>query len=66
MLFRSHGLQWVRSPRLSESELEAGLAELDAAMCELDLDKLLDTLTRLVPEYQPSAYLQSQVEQAAT
>ena len=60
------GLQWVRSPRLSESELEAGLAELDAAMCELDLDKLLATLTRLVPEYQPSAYLQSQVEQAAT
>ena len=61
-----HGLQWVRSPRLSESELEAGLAELVAAMCELDLDKLLATLTRLVPEYEPSSYLQSQVEQPAT
>ena len=61
-----HGLQWLRSPRLSASELEAGLAELDAAMCELDLAKLLATLTRLVPEYQPSAYVRSQVEQAAT
>jgi hypothetical protein len=35
-------------------------------MCELDLAKLLATLTRLVPNYQPSAYLQNQIEQAAT
>jgi FlaA1/EpsC-like NDP-sugar epimerase len=62
----SNSLQWVRSPRLSDAELEAGLAELNAAMCELDLAKLLATLTRLVPNYQPSAYLQNQIEQAAT
>lgn len=60
------GLHQIDSPRLSEAELTGGLAELDAAVCELNLARLLATLTRLVPEYQPSAYLRDQVAAAAT
>ena len=54
------GLYWIESSRVTESELREGLAELDAALAELNLAKLLATLTRLVPEYQPSAYLLNQ------
>ncbi|HEY4900244.1 MAG TPA: polysaccharide biosynthesis protein [Terriglobales bacterium] len=60
------GLQWIESPRLSEPELEEGVAELVAATGEMNLAKLLATLTRLVPEYQTSAYLLNQVAQATT
>lgn len=60
------GLQWIDSPHLAESELREGLAELEAALAEMNLAKLLATLTRLVPEYQLSAYLQNQVAQPAT
>lgn len=60
-----NGLYRVQSPRLAEAELADGIAELYAAVGELNLAKLLATLTRLVPEYQPSAYLGSQVALAA-
>jgi len=55
------GLQWVQSPELSAHSLAAGLAELLAAMNERNLEGLLSTMTRLVPEYRPSAYLREQV-----
>ena len=60
------GLHQIDSPHLSEAELAGGLAELNAAVCELNLAKLLAALTRLVPEYQPSAYLRDQVALTAT
>jgi len=55
------GLHWIDSPCLSRTELVDGIAELKAAAREMDLTTLLATLTRLVPEYQPSAYLREQV-----
>lgn len=54
------GLQWISSPPLPDAELAAGLADLEAAMDEMNLTQLLATLTRLVPEYQPSACLREQ------
>ena len=60
------GLQWVQSPSPSPSDLAAGLVELDAALKQRNLASLLATLTRLVPEYQPSAYLREQLEAPAT
>jgi hypothetical protein len=57
------GLHWIDGPRLSESALAEGLAGLEAALLAMNLAKLLATLTRLVPEYQPSEYL---LKQAAT
>jgi FlaA1/EpsC-like NDP-sugar epimerase len=60
------GLHRIDSPHLSESELTIGLDELNAAVCELNPAKLLATVTRLVPEYQPSAFLRDQVAAAAT
>lgn len=57
----SHGLHRVNGPRLSDTELAAGLAELNAALGELDLARLLAAVMRLVPEYQPSPYLRDQV-----
>src|SRR5271157_391326 len=45
------GLLWVRSPGLSAHDLAAGLAKLLAAMNKRNLESLLSTLTRLVPEY---------------
>ncbi len=59
------GLQWVRSPALPSPKLDAGLMELYAALEQRDLASLLTTLTRLVPEYQPSDYLRAQIETAA-
>jgi FlaA1/EpsC-like NDP-sugar epimerase len=59
------GLQWVRSPGLSPDSIATGLAEFSAAMSDRNLAQLLATLTRLVPEYQPSAYLRGQVGTAA-
>jgi FlaA1/EpsC-like NDP-sugar epimerase len=61
----SDGIQWVTGPSISPARLAAGLADLVAAMNERSLAKLLDTLTRLVPGYQPSNYLCEQVEAAA-
>ena len=55
------GLRWVRSPGLSPDSIATGLAELSAAMSDRNLAQLLATLTRLVPEYRPSAYLCEQV-----
>ena len=55
------GVQWIDSPRASEGELAAGLAELNAALDEMNLSKLLNVLTRLVPKYEPSAFLLQQV-----
>ena len=57
------GLHWIESPRLSESALADGLTALDAALGAMNLAKLLASLTRLVPEYQPSEYL---LKQSAT
>ena len=59
------GVQWIESPHLSDGELAEGLAELREAMEEMSLAKLLLTLTRLVPEYQPSSYLQEQASARA-
>jgi FlaA1/EpsC-like NDP-sugar epimerase len=59
------GLQWVRSAGVSPDAVAAGLAEFSAAMNERSLAQLLATLTRLVPEYQPSAFLRAQAETAA-
>ena len=59
------GLHWIDSPSLSEAELADGLAGLKAAVGEMHLAKLLATLTRLVPEYQPSEYLLKRVAMAA-
>ena len=53
-------VQWIDSPRLPEAVLSAGLAELHAASDDMDLSGLLAVLTRLVPEYEPSAYLREQ------
>ena len=60
------GVYWIDGPHLPEAELAAGLAELSAAMDEMDLARLLATPTRLLPEYEPSAYLREQVATAAT
>jgi len=51
------GVQWIDSPRLPEAKLAAGLTELDTALEESNLSQLLSVLTRLVPEYAPSALL---------
>jgi FlaA1/EpsC-like NDP-sugar epimerase len=54
------GIQWIDSPRVLEAELTAGLDELNAALDEANLSKLLAVLTGLVPEYEPSAFLLQQ------
>jgi FlaA1/EpsC-like NDP-sugar epimerase len=59
------GIQWLASPLVSASQLAAGLMDLAVALHDRNLAKLLDTLTRLVPEYQPSAYLLEQIAAAA-
>jgi len=59
------GLHRVESPHFSEPELTNGIAELNAAVEQRSLASLLATLTRLLPEYQPSAYLLEQVAMAA-
>ena len=59
------GLDWIGAPRLAESELADGLAKLDAALCEMNLAKLLAAMTRLVPEYQLSEFLLKQAIMAA-
>ena len=61
----SHGIRWVTGPVVSAAHLAAGLAELIAAANERSLARLLEVLTRLVPEYQPSTYLLEQVGAAA-
>lgn len=61
----SDGIQWVTGPSISAADLAAGLADLVAAVNQRNLAKLLDALTRLVLEYQPSPYLVEQVEAAA-
>ena len=60
----SDGIQWVNGPNISAARLITGYANLVAALNERNLAKLLDVLTRLVPEYQPSTYLLEQVEAA--
>ncbi|MGA9565005.1 MAG: polysaccharide biosynthesis protein [Candidatus Korobacteraceae bacterium] len=61
----ANGIQWIMSPHLAEADLTVGLAELNEAMEEMNIAKLLATLTRLVPEYQPSALLQQQASAGA-
>jgi len=55
-----NGVHWIDSPRLPDAELSAGLADLNAASDGMNLAQLLTVLTRLVPEYEPSAYLREQ------
>lgn len=62
----SDGIRWVTGPNTSAAHLLTGFANLVAAMNERNLAKLLDVVTRLVPEYQPSTYLLEQVEAAGT
>lgn len=59
------GIQWVSGPRNSAEQLAVGIAELEIASNDRDLAALLATLTRLVPEYQPSRFLTEQIEAAA-
>jgi len=59
------GIFWVHSPRLPDAELAAGLAALTVALNDRNLAQLLATLTRLVPEYEPSDYLRRQTTTAA-
>ncbi|HZD30706.1 MAG TPA: polysaccharide biosynthesis protein [Candidatus Angelobacter sp.] len=59
------GLQWISSPRLPSEDLSIGLAHLEAAMEQRDLAGLLITLTRLVPEYRPTAFLREQATAVA-
>jgi len=61
----SDEIQWVTGPVVSAAHLATGLADLLEALNERNLTKLLDVLTRLVPEYQPSVYLLQQAEAAA-
>ena len=53
-------VQWVISPSVPEGELAVALEELDAALDEMNVSKLLNILIRLVPEYEPSAFLLQQ------
>ena len=59
------GLHWIKGPRPTEAELVEGIAVLHAAVGEMNLAKLLEAITRLIPEYEPSAYLREQVASAA-
>jgi FlaA1/EpsC-like NDP-sugar epimerase len=59
------GLRHINGPRLSDTELADGLAELNAAVSEMDLARLLAAVTRLVPEYQPSPHLRDRVTSTA-
>jgi FlaA1/EpsC-like NDP-sugar epimerase len=59
------GLRWVQSAAPAFPELAAGLVELETALEQRDLASLLAAMTRLVPEYQPSAFLREQIETAA-
>ena len=54
------GVQWIDSPGVPEAELSAGLADLNEALDETNLSKLLTALTHLVPEYEPSTFLSRQ------
>ena len=59
------GLHWIEGPHPTEAELVDGIAGLHAAVGEMNLTKLLEAITRLVPEYEPSVYLREQVASAA-
>jgi FlaA1/EpsC-like NDP-sugar epimerase len=61
----ANGVPWIESSSLSDADLAIGLAELGESMDEMDLAGLLTTLIRLVPEYQPSSFLQQQASTAA-
>jgi FlaA1/EpsC-like NDP-sugar epimerase len=60
-----NGIQWISSPHLAEADLALGLAELNEAMDEMNITKLLATLTRLVPQYQPSTFLRKRASAPA-
>jgi FlaA1/EpsC-like NDP-sugar epimerase len=59
------GIRWINSLHLSPAELAAGLSELTEAMDEMNLAKLLTSLTAMVPEYQPSSFLQERASASA-
>ncbi len=61
-----NGILWIISPHLAEADLTVGLAELNDAMEDRNIAKLIATLTRLVPEYQPSTLLQQQASPGTT
>ncbi len=58
-------LRLVESPCLAPAMMDAVLAELTQACQERSLDRLLKAVLRAVPEYQPSALVQTAVEQTA-
>ena len=60
-----YGIHWVSGSIVSGEVLAAGLTEFDAALKARDLSLLLATMTRLVPDYQPSEYLVAQASAAA-
>ena len=58
-------LRPVKSPCLPTATMEEVLGELEHACQERSLDRLLKGVLRAVPEYQPSALMQTAVEEAA-
>lgn len=53
-------VQWFDSPSVPETEVAAGLAELNRALDETKLSPLLTVLTRWVTGYEPSSFLLQQ------
>jgi FlaA1/EpsC-like NDP-sugar epimerase len=58
-------LRAVRSPALEADDLAAGIELLRQAVMERNLDRLIQRVLRMVPEYQPSILLREQMHAAA-
>jgi len=58
-------LRLVKSPCLAPAMMTAVLGELEQACQERSLDRLLKAVLRAAPEYQPSALMQTAVEETA-
>jgi FlaA1/EpsC-like NDP-sugar epimerase len=58
-------LQPVKSPCLAPATMDDVLEQLERACQERSLDRLLKAVLRAVPEYQPSALMQTEVEETA-
>jgi FlaA1/EpsC-like NDP-sugar epimerase len=62
-----HGLREVQySPTPAPQQLNAAIAEMDAALRLRDLGRLLQAIISVVPDYAPSARLQQQVAERIT
>jgi FlaA1/EpsC-like NDP-sugar epimerase len=64
---RNAPLQSIHSPSLQLSELQSAMSNLEQAIEQRNLPRLLSIVSQLVPDYQPSTAIQSALdEQAAT